>query len=149
MITEGIPDLTEIIFSFSVAGIAEVDELTVTGLKAGETALTAALASDETVTASILIVVKPRNYTVEDPEYWIERLSPEYDPDEVIFTPSEISQYNQNIYNNNHLTKVVNLLASRNRARASKAKINAYNEIIDSRSVYGLTANIIDLKKMK
>ncbi|MFA7529510.1 MAG: SH3 domain-containing protein [Bacilli bacterium] len=138
LITEGIPDLTEIIFSFSVAGIAEVDELTVTGLKAGETALTAALASDETVTASILIVVKPRNYTVEDPEYWIERLSPEYDPDEVIFTPSEISQYNQNIYNNNHLTKVVNLLASPETAPGAevKQKINAYNEIIDSRSVY-------------
>lgn len=138
LVTEGISDLSEIAFSFTTEGIALLEQRTVTGINPGETALTVRLIADEDVAAEITILVKPRSYTVNDPEYWIEHLSPEYDPDGVIMTPAQIALYNQNIYNNTSATKVVNPLAYPTTISGTEVrqKIETYNGLIDQYQVF-------------
>jgi len=149
IVTQGITNLSKINFLIEDETVISLDDLKITALKPGEVKITAFLDENEYVQAEIMIFVTIPPYTVDDSEYWIERLKPKYDAEATILSPSEIFAYNQNIFNHYPLTKTVDLLNFPLTAFGDdvETKIKDYDNLIFDYSVFDYKGRSISLSE--
>jgi len=138
----GIDNINQIYFEVSDNLYVIIQGDTITALKAGEISITAYLIEDQSVYATIKVIIEPF-YTINDSEYWIEHLSTSYSAEETILNDDQIKAYNNKITSDYSLTKVVDLLVHSEVITGSKVKtliesyslINKYNIYKDGVSI--------------